>query len=146
MVTYDENGHCINQFLKKYNDLKSAFSEFKKSINAELSANDQLKILIKNETEIDMTLEFIDRDFLIEFSIIKIDERNFLGTVIFSEIQQNRDAEKIKIDQTYFDDHGNVKESPSARYSDINLKKSESSMYLLKYWIAKFIEKNIEKV
>lgn len=146
MIIYDENGHCISQFLKRYNHLKSAFTEFKGVIKSELTANEHLGISTEEDTETNLKLRFIDRYFLIEFSIVKTGEGNFLGSVVFSEINRDRDDEKIKIDQVYFDDHGNVKEAPSSRYSDINLKQSESSTYLFKYWFSKFIENNIEKV
>lgn len=91
MITYDENGNTIATFLNRYNSLKSAFAEFKKIIRSEISSNSFTGISFKNETEIYITLEFIDREFMIEFSIIKKSESNFMGKIIFS-VWDNGDA------------------------------------------------------
>lgn len=143
MIYDDDNGHQISQFSKTYNQFKSVFSTFKGSIKSEFTESNEFNILVKNETETKITLEFINRQFTAELSMFRRDERSFLGKIVFSEIVT--EGETIKIDQTFIDRHGNVKETPTSQFSELTLTQEEASIFLLKYWFVKFIENNIEQ-
>ncbi len=145
MISNDEYENTIIQFLNWYKQFKTIFTNFQNSINTDLAVKNQFNISIQEEKEKSITLEFIDRHFIVEFSIFKKDERSFLGKITFSEVLQNTDDEKVKIDEAYFDRQGNLKETPSAKFSEFNLTQTDSSIYLLKYWLIKFIENYIEK-
>jgi hypothetical protein len=143
LITYDENGIYLGRVFKSYNEYKNTFIEFKNLIRPYLSENKQFEIIIKEEKDTKLVLEFIDKQLNIEFAVIKYGDRNFLGKLAFSKVNINEERE-TKIDQIYFDRHGNVKKSPADSFSELNLKQSDSALYLLKHWLVMFIESDLE--